>query len=195
MPAWTLEALLKLAEQRHSQPRIVAQLVEALKPYEHWDLWTTHPLCFLAPEEVMLAELLLEHGNATAIAAAVGLNAAQVAKHMQQVLQKLAIGQADYLRALAVLFKPRGSTFRDLQEVILLRPRALLSNSFLSPFDDARQAPKDAVGLAGNLWELSHGKGTIASWLQAYGLSHVPSDLRRLLERSELSELLMSTVP
>ncbi len=178
------EILLHKSEQQEQKPLIVLQLAQQLIQYKQWDVWKTHPLCFLAPEEVTLVELMISHGNAEKVARAVGFTCSRIQRTMPLISRKLALGTTDYMRSLAAIYQPGGSSLADFQQVIMQRPIALLSNSFL-----ANGGCCGAAYQANNLHELKV-TGGVEALLQRLNLGSPPVDFVKLLQRFELHSVL-----
>lgn len=187
-----LQQLLLSARQRPSQPLIMQQLLEQLEAYKQWDVWKTHPLCFLAPEEITLLEMLLSCGSAESVAEAVGFTVARVRHTMPLLQRKIHIGYIDYLRTMAIIFKPGGTSVADCQKVLLLRPIPLLSNSFLPSYDTGLWELPNAEHAPNTLADLQNERGVV-QLLRAHGLSSLPQDFHKLLVRYHLDQRFATT--
>ena len=110
---------------RHQQSAFLKQTLRTVQPYTAWDVWKTHPLCFLTVEEVHLVQQLLTLGSVTATAKASRCPRYYIEKRLNHALHKLTAGHADYLRVAALARERLPATSEQLEAVLLQRPFVL----------------------------------------------------------------------
>ena len=192
MQTMMLNALIHKAGQRSGQPLIMQRLLELLKHYPEWDVWKTHPLCFLPPDEVTLIEVFLSTGSAKGVSEAVGFTVKRVHETIPLLEQKLRLGMEDYARSMAAMMEPGGGTLAQMQRILLQRPLPLLGNSLLPGYDAALWQSEASEASWVSLQALAGGRG-LPGYLEEQGFKTVPPDLQKTLERFELHALVHST--
>ena len=180
-----LNALIHRAGLRNGKPLIMQRLLELLDQYPEWDVWKTHPLCFLPPEEVTLIETFLATGSAQQLSQAVGHSVARLRNTMPLLEKKLRLGIEDYQRTMQAIHSTDYNALKAARKVVLQRPLPLLCNSLCPAYDAALWQPNGAGVGPSNLQELAGGLG-LDAYLQELGFTTPPNDLLKVLQRFEL---------
>lgn len=195
-PRVFLSALLR---QVRNRPRIslrLRQLCELLCEYPKWDLWTSHPLCFLTTEEVFLIHLYLHHGSEATMVAVTSGSACYIKMMLNRAIGKLKAGHQDYERVVSSITGEAPMAGWDMQLLILDRPFVLfgfstqLTNALMrSDYNNFREMDEDQ-GIAAFLSKMyGIGEGGFAEIRVAFERYDLHGLLRPLELSSEYAHL------